>query len=422
MRKFAEPTARNLLRRPLVLGVPFPGLLALAFASLAIFVLGGGGGTANGLSLGVGALGYLVLRVFSQWAKPGWEESCLFALECLRRVRSPDGNIGLEACPAGTLCAPDTLTETDLLNLKDSNLERIRNLKVGERLTWALELGKRGAVLSEVHVTGTFEFRRPLPELSAGQVAHGSSVYSLYRLPVVTDPLWLFGVIRRLPEGSKIVLSLCGVPAVDIKRRIEHARRSNAHVGQGIADVDSLVTFEEASAVLQGLSRGDEAVVEAALVVISPKSVELDDSLFCSEKQPELAVLSALGVRKRFHRSHLVRAVTVCDLIPNVCDPAEEGTPIFRTPRGGPLYFWPQDPRLEALHWLVVGASGSGKSFFTGLVLQRMVENGSPDVGSVRGSSPQLSEARSGSRKPLLGAAHGSRSRKWLRRDLRPLG
>jgi type IV secretory pathway VirB4 component len=57
-------------------------------------------------------------------------------------------------------------------------------------------------------------------------------------------------------------------------------------------------------------------------------------------------------------------------------DPAELAAEILKTPRGNPLYFSPNDSRLEALHWLVVGATGSGKSFFTGLVLKRMIEGG----------------------------------------------
>ena len=68
--------------------------------------------------------------------------------------------------------------------------------------------------------------------------------------------------------------------------------------------------------------------------------------------------------------------MTACDLIPNIVDPVEAGANILKTPRLKPLYFSPNDSRLEALHWLVVGASGSGKSFYTGLVLKRMIESG----------------------------------------------
>jgi hypothetical protein len=72
----------------------------------------------------------------------------------------------------------------------------------------------------------------------------------------------------------------------------------------------------------------------------------------------------------------VVRLATACDLIANILDPVEVAAEILKTPRGNPLYFSPNDPRLEALHWLVVGATGSGKSFFTGLVLKRMIEGG----------------------------------------------
>ncbi|NDD92029.1 hypothetical protein EBZ37_08095 [bacterium] len=69
---------------------------------------------------------------------------------------------------------------------------------------------------------------------------------------------------------------------------------------------------------------------------------------------------------------------TASDLVPSIGDAAEPGLTFLRTPRGNPLYFSPQDSRLEALHWLVSGASGSGKSFFTGLVLRRLAREGAP--------------------------------------------
>ncbi len=84
-----------------------------------------------------------------------------------------------------------------------------------------------------------------------------------------------------------------------------------------------------------------------------------------------------MGLRVRFFRSFYLRAVSATDLIPNVFDPKEkDAVVLLKTIRNYPLYFNPQDKRLEALHWLVVGATGSGKSFFTGLVLKRLIEQG----------------------------------------------
>jgi hypothetical protein len=157
---------------------------------------------------------------------------------------------------------------------------------------------------------------------------------------------------------------------------VERARRNNAHDGSLISNIDSDVSFEEASEILEGLSKGTEHAVSFSLVVGSAKPLPLDPALFTLENDPHLAVASALGLRKRPHRAFRVRAVSAADLIPNLNDPMEPGRAILTTKRNFPLYFSPLDARLEALHWLVVGASGSGKSFFTGLVLKRLVEAG----------------------------------------------
>jgi hypothetical protein len=113
------------------------------------------------------------------------------------------------------------------------------------------------------------------------------------------------------------------------------------------------------------------------LVITSVDELPLDEHFFWKERDNALPLLSILGLRARFHRAHYVRVSTGTDLIPNILDPFESGTPILKTLRGKPLYFDPQDPRLDALHWLVAGATGTGKSFFVGLVLLRMIQNGS---------------------------------------------
>ena len=361
MRKFSEPTARNLLRRPLVLGVPFPGLLCLSFTSLSIFVLGGGSQTSNLAALTIGGVGYGGLRIFTRFAKNGWEELILLRLERLIRAKQPHGSAPVP-CQSWTVSAPDTLTELELIRFKSEAAERLQSLRSGENLVLCLEINDRGGSLQ-----------------AASSFTADRHVYSLHQLPVTTDPLWLYSTLKRLPDGSKVIVRFRGVDARAIKRQIEVARRSNAEGPEAIRDIDSAVSFQEASAVLEAISRGDESIVEAALVITSPSPVGLDESYFVEEiRARELAVDSVSARRSRFHRSHLVRMVTAADLIPNIFDPAEEGVAILRTPRGKSLSFSPQDSRLEALHWLVAGASGSGKSFFTGLVLKRLLSPETP--------------------------------------------
>jgi hypothetical protein len=107
MRKIVEPTARNLLRKPLVLGVPLAGLMGLSGLVLAVFVVFGARPAGSIVSLSIGLGGYIGLRVLSRFARPGWEEALIFALE--RRIRRNDleGSIRKED-PGLTVSAPDT--------------------------------------------------------------------------------------------------------------------------------------------------------------------------------------------------------------------------------------------------------------------------------------------------------------------------
>ncbi|MCC7441306.1 MAG: hypothetical protein IT285_06725 [Bdellovibrionales bacterium] len=379
MRKFVEPTARNLLRKPLVMGVPATGLTAVAGASLGVFVLAGTNPVGNAAALGLGAAGYAGLRVLSRFAHAGWEETPLYWIERRLGRKLTDGT--LRARPSDLIVSnPDTLTEADLIVFKDSIQERLLDLRPGQRWTLALRVDDRGARFHEIEASGTFDLRKAgdWMELARSVVGVEARAYSLHQLSVVTDPYWLFGILCKIPRPFTVLVSFQGCEAGAIKRRIELARRSNSRGDDVLANIDAEISFEEASLVLQGLSRGDDAVVEASLVVTAPGELSLDDSLFCPEKDQSLAVLSAIGVRRRFHRSHLVRIATACDLVPNVGDPREEGASILKTTRGASLYFSPQDGRLEALHWLVSGASGSGKSFFTGLILKRLLDENTP--------------------------------------------
>lgn len=379
MRQFVEPTARNLLRRPLALGVPLPGLLAVSSAVLTIFVLGAGTGTTSALSLSVGVLGYSLLRIAQRFAKTGWSEAFLYSLERRIGSRVHDGLLRWSDAQL-TVSNPDTLTHLDLLAVKERLEERLVSLKPGDRATFVLQKSPDGAKLRELEVSGTFDLRRAssLGARVKGELGIAGSAYSLHQLPVLTDPLWLFGALRRLTGPYTCVVGVRGVAHPEIKARVERARRSNSASDAPISDIDAEVTFEEASAILEGLSRGEETLLELSLTVIASPSTELDERYFCQEKNFDLALFSALGVRPRFFRSHIVRLATAQDLIPNLGDACEDGRALLETSRGGPLYFSPQDPRLESLHWVVAGASGSGKSFFTGVLLSRLLRSGRP--------------------------------------------
>lgn len=378
MRKYSEPTARNLLRRPLVFGVPAFGLIALSCLVLSISILAGTGAYGNLIALGAGTLGYIGLRVITRFAKSGWEERIIWQVEKRVRVRDANGSFELFASSIDVI-PPDTLDEAMLIASKEAITESIGSLKAGERKVFVCKVDSLGARLFEAETKGKFDlsYIEPWGETTKGLYEGNEYVYSLCLPPVVTDPLWIYGILSRIRTSLVVVVSVQGTDFHEIKRRIEGSRRSNSRGASALSDIDSDVSFEEASQVLRGLSRGDETVVEISLILISKEKLDLDTSLFCLEAEPALSVAAVLGLRKRLHRAHYVRAVTACDLIPNILDPVEPGPTILTTLRGKPLYFSPDDSRLEALHWLVVGASGSGKSFFTGLVIKRMMSGGS---------------------------------------------
>ena len=379
MRTYLEPSARNLLRKPLVMGVPATGLILLAFVVLSLELLLSGIRFGNLLAVGISLIGYVILRVLARFAKLGWEEEILFGVEKFLPRKPAAFKVALLDSDVA-VTAPDALSQLELISAKDSLIEKLYGLKPGEKWLVISDLTPGGAIIREVQSTGVPASLRKanIATVSGGLVSDGDKVYSLHQLPVQTDPLWLFSTLSRLHTDAKVIVRIEGLDLFSIKRRIELSRKSNARDVSRLSNVDSDVTFAEAGQVLEGLSRGDETLVEFTLLLVSKEKLDLDPNYFCEEKKPLLPILSGLGIRKRFHRSHVVRAVTASDLIPNINDPREEGVAILQTLRKRPLYFSPQDSRLEALHWLVVGASGSGKSFFTGLVLRRMIAEGTP--------------------------------------------
>lgn len=374
MRNFTEPTAKNLLRPPMVLGVPYPGLLVLAFLVLSILMVAGSSQTGSLVALGMGVAGYGALRVAARVLRPGWEESLLYPLERLLQKKGP-APVRKSFEFAYPVLAPDTLDTHALISAKEELREFLEDLEPGSFYTLHCRVSDRGARLEE------YRFEGPSTKASNSSglwpdVFSRKHVYSLTQLPVGTDPIWLWSQLSRLNTDFDFLVAFRGIDFQRAKRRVEHSRRRCAADGSRLRDVDSEITFSEATAVLERLSRGDELILEASIAIVSDTELPLDSQYFSKETNRVLALESVSGLRPRFLRSFWVRSVTATDLVPTVLDPMEKGVAILKTPRGKDLYFDPQDRRLEALHWVVVGASGSGKSFLTGLILKRMIDQG----------------------------------------------
>ncbi|MBY0472101.1 hypothetical protein K2X30_13120 [bacterium] len=297
----------------------------------------------------------------------------------MRKCKAPTGEIIAEPAQIEIL-SPDTLNSDDLIRSKELLKDRLESLRCGDAYSILFKLDPIGASCQEVRVRGNFDLfkKADLGSIYNELFPGPSMVYSLFRLPTTTDPLWMFSVLTKLKGYFSCLVTFRGLDPDLVKRRVEGARKHNSAGPERVTNIDAEVSFGEATEVLRGISRGDESLIEASVLIVSDSPIKLDENLFCREKDPTLALVSALGIRKRLHRSHWIRLTTATDLIPNILDPQENPPAILKTLRGNPLYFSPQDSRLEALHWLVVGASGSGKSFFAGLVLKRMLEAGTP--------------------------------------------
>jgi len=381
MRQFTEPTCKHLLRQPLIFGVPASGVLLLSGITVGLQALAYGDRNRSAAGLAISVTYYCTLRLYTKYAKPGWDQVILFALE--RLTSKQNGSPGeLQILPSRfEILPPDTMDDEALLHSKQLIEDELRHLRLDQTLILSCSVGDGGAELAEVvPVTRTEKLRKKKDLDQALITCTGGSepyVYSLYDLPVTTDPLWIFSHTKDITQHHRIILSVRGIDQTIIKRRIESHRRLNSQLNSK-DEVDSDISFEDASQVLKGLSRGDDHIVELSLVIISQEELPLDRHFFCKETNLSLAVLSVFGLRPRFHRSHLVRIATATDMVPLLGDPVEEGAAIMQTVRGRPLYFDPQDPRLDALHWLVAGATGTGKSFFVGCVLWRLIQSGRP--------------------------------------------
>ncbi|MGK5088285.1 DUF87 domain-containing protein [Bdellovibrionota bacterium FG-2] len=350
--------------------MPLPGLLLLTASVISIEILTQGALLGSLISMSFAVGGYVLLRCLARFAKPGWEEKLLFPLEqIMNRMKRAIVHLEPECLE---VLPPDTLDLLDLERLRKEVCSRIEELKPEE--TWSVQGSWNPAKGFHLSRVITKNFGQIEGELT---VLLHRKAHSLYQLPVHTDPLWLFGTLKKLSGPYEILVSICGQNQNALKRQVENARQRSFHT-QGLSNVDSDITFEESTQVLQGLSRGDESLVEMQLAIFTDEEAKLDPHYFVRESSPLLVLASLVGTRPRGFRTHVVRAVTAADLIPRFQDPRAEEIAPLRSVRNVPLAFDAQDARLEALHWLVTGATGSGKSFFVGLMLQRMIEAKTP--------------------------------------------
>ena len=377
MRNYREPTCRNLLKRPLVMGVPVLGLIALGAIVGVIETIGGQNKIKDLVAIASAFLGYVGLRICVQFCKTGFEQNILFFFERIPAfVLKTELNAEISLTPSSIeIHPPDTFEPAELASKKFDLENLIRLIKPGETTRYLFDSSSRGMRAFEISTSKTELSWKAPPSKILPSLPSNCFVYSLFELPSATDPLWMFSQISTIKTAFQVIVSLKGLNRFKIKKQLEGARLRNSISHS----VDAEIGFSEASRVLEGIVRGDDGVIEVSLIIVSNEPLpELDPSYFCLETNNYLALASSLGLRTSLHRAHIVRFTTAGDLMPTLFDPDEEGSAILQSRRGAPCYFDPQDPSLMALHWIVSGSTGSGKSLLTGVILRRLIQDKRP--------------------------------------------
>ena len=85
-------------------------------------------------------------------------------------------------------------------------------------------------------------------------------------------------------KNVDVLLRFDGVEPRKVKKMAEKSRRRNAESGELLTNIDSSVSFEESSELLEGISRGLEKIISLSLVIQSDIPLELDPDFLCLEK------------------------------------------------------------------------------------------------------------------------------------------
>lgn len=260
----------------------------------------------------------------------------------------------------------------------------------------------------------TTDFSMPEPTfVVAGDVA--ARVLSLKNLPDSTSSGMLAGLFFGLGAPYRLCLSVEKLPAETTLAGLK-MRRSVAH---GIAalsarrDIDAEVQHAELESLMESLSQS--AMSLCAVQLTCTVMGQSRDDVFA---RSELAIqafarsggISALvedynhldaylsqlpGAVHRFRRTKTVTDLNASHLLVpfGAWQGSRRGTLLLRGRAGDAITFEPFADELPAFNGLVVGGSGSGKSFFTNLVLaNHLALGGGAVVVDIGGSYRRLTE------------------------------
>ncbi|MCM0604477.1 MAG: DUF87 domain-containing protein [Xanthomonadaceae bacterium] len=374
MREFKEPTYNHLFSDPLILGVP--GLALVLMISVSILFDCVLPSPANHwVSLIVAMCGYIALRLISKYASIGWEENVITWLErrLVRNLMPYQANFKSSNIKTVQI---DTLTNDEIISKQRELLDRIIRSSESAETIHMFQVSKNGTKTLEcIPAPHTAHSNASLSWKTGGAVSTHDHIYALKKLPTHSHPTWMSEVLTGLSKDVSLVIRVKKLVKSSIHQKLKNNRKRNFQHESKLTDVDSQAIFKETSAALEQLLHHGEQFFRVSVILISKEKLNLDSELFLKESEIELPVISALGLRSRSHRAIILRESNMMDCFPLFLDPVEfVSSKHFTTRRESPTPFNPANQSLDSLHTLVIGASGSGKSFFTGMMISELLK------------------------------------------------
>ena len=374
MRKFKEPTYNHLFSDPLVLGVPGLALASMIAVSI-LFDCVLPSPANHWVSLIVAICGYIALRLISKYAAIGWEENVITRLERLliRNLMPYQANFKSSSLKTTQI---DTLTNEEIISKQRELLDRIIRSSENTETIHMFQASKDGTrTLECIPAPHTAHSIASLSWKTAGIVSENDYVYTLKKLPTHSYPAWMSEILSVQPFNTTLIIRVKKLIKSTIHQKLKSNRKKNFQNKSNLTDVDSQAIFDETSEALEQLLHHGEQFFKVSVILVSKKELTLDPEFFLKESEIDLPVISVLGLRSRAHRSIILRESNMMDCFPLFLDPQESvDSKHFKTRREFPTHFQPANQSLDSLHTLVIGASGSGKSFFTGMMISELLK------------------------------------------------
>lgn len=270
-------------------------------------------------------------------------------------------------------------------------------------------------------VRGSLTFSDVVMDVSG--FAIGDQHFRVLSLKMLPDQTYsgMIAELQRLPFRSKLCVSIHVPDQITELESLKTQRRVaySMVVGKktGVSDIESQAKFQDLENILEEMvSRGEKVFRFSVQVILQNPSLEvLEDQVSETlmmfrgmggseamvESLPSFEIFSDLSIPHVRSRERLFKIKTsnLCDFLP-VFGPWRGHTRpsvLLRNRQGGLTSIDVFDPSLVASNQLIVGGSGSGKSFLTNLLLLPMTkDNAKITFVDIGGSYKKLCENLNG--------------------------